>query len=158
MNKSFVFLLTWSIFSCNQFATEKVNEQKLVEKELQAINWNEVDQYPSFTECNELNEKEALKNCFVTKVGQTISQIIQPSQNTVSVSIDQTIMLQIAVDEKGALELVDAIIPEVIFNELPKIDSLLHASVQKVENIQPALKRGQPVKTMLKLPIRIKTE
>lgn len=158
MKKGFLYLLLSCFISCNQFATKKVDEQELVEKELQTINWNEVDQYPSFATCNELTGKETLKNCFVSKVGQTILNNINPAQKVVSATLDETVMLKLEVSEEGELTLIDAIIPEIIHLELPKIDSLLRASVREIENVQPALKRGQPVKTTLKLPIRIKTE
>ncbi len=158
MKKGFLYLLLGFIVSCNQFATKKLDEQELVEKELQTIKWNEVDQYPSFASCNELTEKEALKNCFVSKVGQTILKTIKPAQRVVSTTLDETVMLQLEVNGEGQLTLIDAIIPEIIHSELPQIDSLLRESVREIDNVQPALKQGQPVKTTLKLPIRIKTE
>ena len=43
-----------------------------------------------------------------------------------------------------------------IKNRLPKLDSLLKLSIENIPTSYPAIKRGIPVSTKYRLPIRIK--
>jgi hypothetical protein len=36
----------------------------IIEKELKAINWKEVDEYPSFADCDKLDNKTKRQQCF----------------------------------------------------------------------------------------------
>ena len=48
--------------SCHYFEKKKLDSEKLLEEELQAFNWNALDQYPSFESCEDGIDFEANKN------------------------------------------------------------------------------------------------
>ena len=58
------FLLIILLTACNYFEKQKVNSEDLLEEELQTFNWNEVDMYPRFSNCDSIIEKEESKICF----------------------------------------------------------------------------------------------
>jgi len=59
------------------------------------------------------------------------------------------------IDSKGKIQYEKMDTSEIIKNQLPELDSVLSASIQKIPAIYPAIKRGIPVTTKYTLPIRI---
>ena len=51
-----VVLVVYS--SCNYFVSTEKRTQAIVDEELMAIDWNDVEQLPLFEECDELAPKE----------------------------------------------------------------------------------------------------
>jgi hypothetical protein len=54
----FLFLVPVSI------SKSKCLRKELLKKELKAINWKEVDEYPSFADCDKLDNKTKRQQCF----------------------------------------------------------------------------------------------
>ena len=48
------------------------NKQELLQKELKSINWNQVDEYPSFGQCDSLSNAKANQACFFDYLTQLI--------------------------------------------------------------------------------------
>ena len=60
MNAKFaLFLVLLSLGSCQYWDKKVPNKAALLQKELQAINWNQVDEYPSFEQCDSLADSKA---------------------------------------------------------------------------------------------------
>ena len=49
----------------------------LLKKELQAFNWNKLDQYPSFENCEDGIDFQANKTCFETVLTTHISKLLK---------------------------------------------------------------------------------
>ena len=54
--------------SCQFFETEKVTSEKIFQEEIGAIDWKEVDRYPSFSNCENTLEKPEQKDCFINTI------------------------------------------------------------------------------------------
>lgn len=158
MKKGLLYALTILLFTCDQFAIDKVDEQKLVDKELEMIDWKDVDQYPSFPACYEIASKEDVRNCFAKEINATIVALWESEQFVTSFPFNETILLSLVITREGHIRINQIDIPEAIQSKVPELETLLVESFQDLPVIQPALKRGQPVRTQLQLPIRIKSE
>jgi hypothetical protein len=134
---------------------KKTSSEAILEEELQTFNWNDVDEYPSFSLCDSLSIKEDRKGCFQSVLTIHIWEFLKSKKLVVSQDIRDTIILNFQVSEKGSLNLLDAKIDSLTLQEIPDINKLLEQSLDSLPKIFPAIKRGQQVTTEFKLPIII---
>jgi hypothetical protein len=153
----FLFILLFAT-SCNYFEKKKVSSEDLLEEELQTFNWNEVDTYPTFSNCDSITAKTEIKACFQNTMLSNVNQFLEQQNIVVSEDVNDTIMLKIIIDNKGILEVESiAVKPETQF-QIPEIDSLLRQSLKGIPKIYPAIKRGQQVTTAFELPVIVKID
>ncbi|NCT08861.1 MAG: hypothetical protein GW772_02095 [Flavobacteriia bacterium] len=148
----FVVILVIFCSSCDRFSLSK--KQQLLDLDT-IINFNEVDFSPSFKICDSIIEKEAKSYCFRTTIHQKIGAELQKQVFTIQDSIDEIVNVSLIIDSKGKIQYEKMDTSEIIKNQLPELDSVLSASIQKIPAIYPAIKRGIPVTTKYTLPIRI---
>jgi len=156
----FLFLictaLVWT--SCNYFDTQKVSSETLIEEERLAINWDDVDVYPSFLPCDSYTDKEPKKNCFITTLQEEVYERIMEHKAVVSKDIDASIKVHLSITEKGILHIDSIANQQVVEQQLPDLEKWLYESFSTLQLTAPAYKRGIPVRTSFVLPIKIKTE
>lgn len=141
--------------SCQYFDKEKLNTDDIVNEELKAINWNEVDEYPTFENCASSTDQNQRKLCFERSLTDHISTQILESNIIVSNPVNDTIMLSFQISEKGHLSILKISNSEAVKQQIPEIDSLLINSLSNMPQIFPAIKRGQHVSTAFTLPVVI---
>ncbi len=160
-NKGFdillLLLISFGFSSCQFFETEKISSETFLEEEIKAINWKEIDQYPVFQNCETETEKEQQKSCFETTLINHLYQSIQSEKTIVSTEINETIIIDFMVNEKGELSISTMKVDSVLSNQLPLLENKIIQGLDSLQPIAPAYKRGIPVKTTFKLPIVIKT-
>ena len=144
--------------SCNYFEKKKVNADDILNEELRTFNWNEVDEYPTFTACDSVTSKPERKQCFETTLTTHILNNLSTSKIVVTESVHDTVIMKFQISEKGELTVNEIASSAIIKNQIPKIDSLLYLSVNDLPRIFPAIKRGQQVKTEFKMPIVIQAD
>ncbi len=156
MKKSF-FLLVILLSSCQYFDKKIPVEKDLLNKEINAINWSQVDEFPSITSCDSLTNKAAQQDCFI----QNLSQIIQQKLDTTKTAIvhpkQDTIQVKITVLADASMEFETQINDSIHYNKA-KIDSILKARLVDFPSIKPGIKRGIPVKTQFILPVILRKE
>lgn len=155
MKHFFVFLFILSLTSCEYFNVKKTSSEAILKEELQTFNWNDVDEYPSFSICDSSNTKEERTLCFQETITQNITSYLQKERIVVTQDINDTIMLHFQVSKKGELLLLQTKIDSLTTKEIPNIKPLLDKSLDSLPKIFPAIKRGQQVTTEFKLPIVI---
>tara|TARA_R110000868_G_scaffold89492_3_gene249115 strand:- start:22833 stop:23270 length:438 start_codon:yes stop_codon:yes gene_type:complete len=141
--------------SCEYFNAKKTSSDAILQEELQTFNWNDVDEYPSFSVCDSSATKQQRKQCFEITLTTYITNFLQRDTIVVTQNIEDTINLQLQISDKGVLSLVDVKIDSITYKEIPNIKEILAQSLDSLPKIFPALKRGQQVKTEFKLPIII---
>ncbi|WP_432671854.1 hypothetical protein [Flavobacterium sp. SM2513] len=158
--KQFVALLILLVCgtSCDYLHKPVPSKEVLLEKELNAIDWNQVDQYPSIAECENIDDKTERQHCFFEYLTNVIQQKL--SQDTLpftGIDVD-TIIVKVTVYPNATIDF-EPQFPEdsVAYNRI-KIDSLLTEKLKNFPRINPALKRGIPVKTQFILPVILKQE
>ncbi|MFP4844906.1 hypothetical protein [Winogradskyella sp. PE311] len=156
MNR-FVFLFLILLFtSCDYFEKQKVNSKDLYDEELQTFNWNDVDTYPTFSNCDSITNKQESKICFQNTLLTNVNLYLEQQNLVVSEDVNDTIRLKLIIDNKGLLEITSLSIKPETQLQIPEIDSLLRQSLKSVPQIFPAIKRGQQVTTAFELPIIVK--
>jgi hypothetical protein len=135
---------------------KKTSSEAILKEELQTFNWNDVDEYPSFSICDSSETKTEKKYCFQQTIVTNITNFLEAERIVVSQDINDTLMLQFRVSQKGELALVHAKIDTLTLKEIPNIKDLIDSSLVVLPKLFPAIKRGQQVTTEFKIPVVIK--
>jgi len=118
------------------------------------IDYNEVDVYPLFMDCNNCDSSEKQNLCFEMELIRRLQKSTDKNSLGVSVQIRDTVMVDILVDTKGKISISEIHKNEKVSELLPELDSLLYRSIAELPAaVQPSLKRGIPVNSMFRLPI-----
>ncbi|GGW54939.1 hypothetical protein DFQ11_101406 [Winogradskyella epiphytica] len=156
MNRIVCLLILLLASSCDYFEKKKVYPEDLLKEELQTFNWNEVDTYPTFSNCDSMTTKEDLQACFQNTLIANVNDYLKAQNFVVSNDVNDTISLKIQINTTGLLEVQSIKIKPETVREIPEIDSLLHQSLNQLPKIYPAIKRGQQVTTAFELPVIVK--
>ncbi|MGC1203913.1 MAG: hypothetical protein WA839_03390 [Flavobacteriaceae bacterium] len=155
MKQICVFILVLMLASCEYFNVKKTSSEAILEEELQTFNWNDVDEYPTFSICDSLTTKQEKKQCFGTHLTNKILNFLQGENITITQDVNDTITLKFQVSEKGKLSLLDFEVDSLTLQEIPNIKVLIRESLVALPQVFPAIKRAQQVKTEFELPIII---
>ena len=155
MKHCYVCIVFLMLVSCEYFNAKKTSSEAILKEELKTFNWNDVDEYPSFSICDSSTSKQERKQCFENTLTTYITTYLQKDTIVVTQDINDTVHLHLQVSNKGLLSLVDIQVDSLTLHEIPNIKELLAQSLDSLPKIFPALKRGQQVKTEFKLPIII---
>jgi hypothetical protein len=157
--KSCLVLFVFTLFfqSCQFFETEKISSETFIEDEVKSINWKDVDQYPVFSNCESISQKQAQKECFEKTLSSHLYHSINSENILVTSDINETLTIDFMVDEKGKLFINSMIIDSLLKEQIPILESNILKGIDSIQPIAPAYKRGIPVKTTFKLPLVIKS-
>lgn len=134
------------------------SEKELLQKELKSINWKEVDEYPSFVDCNKVDGKLERQQCFFQFLTELIQEKIQiDTLSTLYPELD-TIQVKVTVFPNARIQFEPLFPQDSVAYDTVKIDSILKQRLVGFPKINPAIKRGIPVKTQFILPVIIKVE
>ena len=158
MKKAIALFLVSLCFSCQYFEKKVPNEKELLEKQLKEINWNEVDEYPSVADCEKLTDETQRKQCFFEFLTTAIQQkLAVDTLSTLFPKLD-TIEVKVTVFPNSTMEFDPQFPKDSVAYDTIKIDSILRIRLVNFPKVNPAIKRGIPVKTKFVLPVIIKTE
>ena len=158
MKKAIALFLVSLCFSCQYFEKEVPNEKELLDKQLKEINWNEVDEYPSVADCEKLTDATQRKQCFFEFLTTTIQQkLAVDTLSTLFPKLD-TIEVKVTVFPNSTMDFEPQFPKDSVAYDTIKIDSILCIRLVNFPKVNPAIKRGIPVKTKFVLPVIIKTE
>jgi hypothetical protein len=134
------------------------SEKELLQKELKAINWNEVDEYPSVVDCDMIDNKKQRQQCFFEVLTRLIQEKL--SIDTLSVLIPKldTIEVKVTIFPNATMQFEPKFPTDSVVYDRTKIDSILKVRLVNFPKINPAIKHGIPVKTQFVLPVIIKVE
>ena len=130
----------------------------MLQNELKSINWKEVDEYPSVVDCEKIDNRVQRQKCFFEVLTQLIQQKL--SVDTLSVLYPEldTIEVKVTVFPNATLQFEPQFPKDSVTYDKIKIDSILKARLIDFPKINPAIKRGIPVKTQFILPVILKVE
>lgn len=144
--------------SCQYFDRQVPSKEVLLEKELKTINWNEVDEFPSISDCEKIEDKTMQRSCFFEFLTQQIQSRLDI--DTLSILYPQldTIEVRVTVFPDSTLKFEPQFPKDTVAYDTIKIDSILHARLVDFPKVNPAIKRGIPVKSQFILPVILKIE
>lgn len=152
-----VFVIAGSFQSCEYFGNNRVSKEAIVKEELESIDWNTVDGYPSFSSCENLSEVEA-KHCFENTLTSFFYEALSNHPIKVSKSINDTVFVELLIDSDGTIKFLQAIKSDLVMEQIPDFDTIIQRSMESVPKAFPANKRATPVATKFKLPILLVVE
>jgi hypothetical protein len=144
--------------SCQYFTKQAPSKDALLQQQLKSINWNEVDEYPSVPECEKIDDKAMRQQCFFEFLASAIQQKLNIDTLSVLYPELDTIKVKITVFPDATLKFEPQFPKDSVAYDAIKIDSILNARLVDFPKINPALKRGIPVKTQFILPVILKIE
>jgi len=153
-----VFLLPLLFTSCQYFDKQVPSEKELLQKELNSINWKEVDEFPSVTDCEAIENKAQRQHCFFEYMTQLIQQKL--SVDTLSILYPEldTIEVKVTIFPNSTMQFEPQFPKDSVAYDTIKIDSILKSRLVNFPKVHPAIKRGIPVKTQFILPVILKVE
>jgi hypothetical protein len=123
------------------------------------IDYNDVDVYPLFLDCNNCDSSEKQNLCFEMELLRRLQKITSKNSLGASDAVSDTIMVDILVNTEGKISIVSIQKNPNIEQQVPELDSLLFKSFALLPStVQPSLKRGIPVNSMFTLPILLSTK
>lgn len=157
--KQYSLFLAFILFnSCQYFDKQVPSEKELLQKELKSINWKEVDEYPSVVDCDKIEDKKQRQQCFF----EVLTQLIQEKlcNDTLAMLYPEldTIEVKVTIFPNATMKFEPQFPKDSVAYDTVKIDSILKARLVDFPKINPAIKRGLPVKTQFILPVILKVE
>lgn len=148
-----ILCLLYLLAACNQSAKREEKTQELVDQEIQAIDWEDVDQYPLFADCDELASKPEQKRCFMETLLRHFSKTLQESDLVLEEEVKDTIFVNFRMEDTGEISLINIKNDEEIIKQVPEFRDQIEKSLNSLPKIEPALKRGIPVSAKFRIPI-----
>ncbi|HUH48127.1 MAG TPA: hypothetical protein VLZ54_13290 [Arenibacter sp.] len=139
--------------SCDWFVSKEEKTQELVEEEMRQINFNEVDRYPLFGDCDEMMDKETQLECFKTTLLSHYTATLKEFEFEFVTDVSATVYVDFLVDHKGEISVLEVERNEDIENQIPEFRSIIAQSLKGLPPLLPALKRGVPVNSKFRVPI-----
>ena len=153
MRKYLLILLLILFYSCQYFDKRVPDEEELLQKRLDEINWKEVSTYPSVPECDAILDKELRKECFFSALTGLVQEKLATGPLEGINGEADTIKVRVTVFPDGSLQF-EPQFPdgETAYNKT-KTDSIFKSRLADFPAVEPAQKEGVPVKTQFILPV-----
>lgn len=143
--------------SCDWVSSREANTQKLVDRELSGIDWNDVDQYPLFEECDEAVAKTTQRECFENTLLMHLSMTLENFEFMLNNDFEVTIYVDFLVDREGVLSVLEIDENAAVREQIPEFNGIITQSLKSLPKLEPALKRGIPVNAKFRIPLVLNT-
>lgn len=153
-----LFLVLLSFNSCQYFEKQVPSEKELLKKELKAINWKEVDEYPTLAECETIADEKQRQKCFFESMATLIQEKLKVDSLSILYPELDTIEVKVTVFPNAKMEFEPQFRKDSVAYDAIKVDSILRARLIDFPKVNPAIKRGIPVKTQFILPVILKAK
>ena len=157
--KRFLILIFLCLFTaCDFFASKEKKTYDLVNKELQEIDWSAVDNYPLFENCDETVSKALQRQCFEKELLAHCSKTLQEFEFEFDSLANPKVVVDFVVDQDGRITNVEIEKDAAIDAQMPEFEQIITQGLTNIPPLEPALKRGVPVKAKFRIPIVLKSE
>ncbi len=160
MRITLIFICFFLLNSCEfDFQIDrKISVEEFINEELKSFNWNEVDMYPVFENCLELNNISQKNKCFVETITNNFTANLKKNNLVLNRTLVDTVNMVLMVDKSGLISIKTINISEKNLKYKEVINSSFNNTISKLPKLYPAIKRGQQVDVIFTLPIIISTE
>ncbi|WP_422350040.1 hypothetical protein [Flagellimonas sp.] len=157
MRKCLAVLFLFVLSSCQLFMSREEKTDKLVHDKLQEIDWNEVDQYPLFDNCDEMAPKATQRECFRTEMTRLVSEALESLQWEVKNDLNDTVLIDFKVDEDGFISITEMEVSPSILAEIQDFNEQIRNQLKDL-TVAPAVKRAKKVSMRFRLPVVLNTQ
>ena len=156
MNITTIILIALLIISSCQSNLNKVEADNNIEK----ITWTSNDEFPSIELCNELSESRLVNDCFKNFLSSEILKNLNLSKITIEKPLNDTVNIELLIDNKGKISISDKVIPENIIQMISNFEIFLDNAIDSLPIVLPATKTtlGVSVNSKFQLPIILKSK
>ena len=160
MRITHIFICFFLLNSCEyDFQIDrKISVEEFINEELKSFKWNEVDQYPVFENCLELNNIPQKNKCFVETITNDFTANLKKNNLVLNRTLVDTVNMVLMVDKSGLIFIKTINISEKNLKYKEVINSSFNYTVSNLPKLYPAIKRGQQVDIIFTIPIIISTE
>jgi hypothetical protein len=155
--RKLLYILPFFAASC-QYIDRVPSEEQLLRDQLKTINWKQVDQYPSVADCESLDDKNQQRQCFFDFLTAQIQQKLPADTLARFYPNRDTIEVKITIFPDSSLKFEPQFPRDSVAYDTIRIDSILRARLVGFPKINPAIKRGIPVKSQFVLPVMLKMQ
>lgn len=158
MKYNIILVIVFFISSCDLELKKEIKVDEIVSKEMKEFNWNDVDEFPRFENCDSIGDKYLNFDCFVKTISTSFENSLKNNSIVLNKSINDTIYIDFIVMKNGMISIQNT--SNLMHNSkiTLSIDSIFSRSLNKLPKLYPAIKRGQPVNSKYKLPILVFSE
>jgi hypothetical protein len=142
--------------SCQYFAKNVPAKEELLQKELDKINWDEVDEYPSTTECDSITDKLQRKQCFFDFVSSQLELHLNNDTIKSLYPKQDTLKIKVTVEPDARISFQSHFDVDTLSFDKVKADSILQSKLVGFPVMEPAIKRGIKVKSEFIIPVVLK--
>ena len=139
--------------SCGWLVSKDEKTQELVQQELSEIDFDVVDSYPLFENCDETVTLAGQRQCFEQEVLANYSKILNQYEFVLDPTADRNVFVDFLVDRDGAVSVLNIEKDDSIDEQMPEFNQLITQGLEDLPPLAPALKRGIPVKAKFRIPI-----
>ena len=160
MRKTLIIIFCFLSISCEfDFQIDKkITADEFINEELKSLNWNDVDQYPVFENCLEINNVKNKNNCFVETITNSFRENLKTNNLVLNRTFIDTVRMVLKVDKIGKISIENMTISDQNNKYKEVITKSFENTVSSLPKLYPAIKRGQEVDVIFNIPIIISTE
>lgn len=160
MRKTLIIIFCFLSISCefNFQIDKKITVDEFINEELKSLNWNDVDQYPVFENCLEINNVKNKNNCFVETITNSFRDNLKTNNLVLNRTLIDTVRMVLKVDKIGKISIENMTISDQNNKYKEVITKSFENTVSSLPKLYPAIKRGQEVDVIFNIPIIISTE
>ena len=160
MRKTLIIIFCFLSISCefNFQIDKKITVDEFINEELKSLNWNDVDQYPVFENCLEINNVKNKNNCFVETITSSFRENLKTNNLVLNRTLIDTVRMVLKVDKIGKISIENMTISNQNNKYKEVITKSFENTVSSLPKLYPAIKRGQEVDVIFNIPIIISTE
>ena len=160
MRKTLIIIFCFLSISCEfDFQIDKkITVDEFITEELKSLNWNDVDQYPVFENCLEINNIKNKNNCFVETITSSFRENLKTNNLVLNRTLIDTVRMVLKVDKIGKISIENMTISDQNNKYKEVITKSFENTVSSLPKLYPAIKRGQEVDVIFNIPIIISTE
>ncbi len=160
MRKTLIIIFCFLSISCEfDFQIDKkITVDEFINEELKSLNWNDVDQYPVFENCLEINNVKNKNNCFVETITNSFRENLKTNNLVLNRTLIDTVRMVLKVDKIGKISIENMTISDQNNKYKEVITKSFENTVSSLPKLYPAIKRGQEVDVIFNIPIIVSTE
>ena len=129
------------VVGCSYFTNQDKKASELALQRIDTINWNEVDSFPLFENCNELASKVVQQECFETTFSKYLFEALEGYIFKANQLKSDTLFLNLKIDHEGAIHIIKIDTKQYIASELSDLEKELVKGFSNFPKIFAAQKR-----------------
>ena len=161
MKKILLSILCISLYACQESksAEPEITQEEVDKQEAQkrlADLGDEVDEYPSFKECESITTKDEKLKCFTDRLSKAYQEALNSQKLAIGGALSDTIKVTLVVSNEGVLSVKSVEASDNTLELLPDLEKILKDKTAGFEFVlTPAKKNQVSVTTEYVLPLGI---